>query len=259
MAKFNTPRSILITGASSGIGAALAREYAGKNVFLAISGRDRERLETVAGECRARGAEVSAQIVDVTGRGPMRRWIEETDAVAPLDLVVANAGISGGPGGGGGGGEDEEQVRDIFAVNMAGVLNTVIPAADMMRKRGRGQIAIMSSLSAYRGLPTAPSYSASKAAVKAYGEAMRTRLAAHGIKMSVICPGFVESRMTARNKFKMPFLMTAAKAARVIRRGLAKNRARIAFPWPMAAAMWLLSILPPWLGDRLLGILPEKE
>jgi short-subunit dehydrogenase len=94
--------------------------------------------------------------------------------------------------------------------------------------------------------------------VRVYGESLRLELAAHGIRVSVICPGFVRSRMTAVNRFPMPFLMDAERAARIIRRGLAANRARIAFPWQMYAAVWLLNALPARVADALLTGLPRK-
>ncbi len=251
-----TPRGILITGASSGIGAALARAYAGPGVVLAISGRHRQRLAASAEVCRRRGAEVIAETVDVRDRDAMAGWIAALDASHPLELVIANAGISAGTAGGGDG---DELTREVFAVNLAGMLNTVLPAIPPMRARGRGQIAIMSSLAGFRGMPSAPAYSASKAALKAYGEALRVRLAGDGVRVSVICPGFVDSRITALNQFPMPFFLDADKAARIIKRGLAGNRARIAFPWPLVWAMWGLAVLPPWLADPLLSRLPDKE
>ena len=244
-----TPRSILITGASSGIGAALARAYAGPGVFLALSGRNEERLHKVAGTCRKRGAEAVARILDVTDGPAMVRWLAGVDGGHPLDLVIANAGISGA----------EDRVREIFAVNLAGVLNTVLPAIPPMRGRGRGQIAIMSSIAGIRGLPSAPAYAASKAAVKAYGEGLRGSLAADGVRLSVICPGFVKSPMTAANRFPMPFLMEADKAAGIILSGLAREAPLIAFPWPLVWGMRLLSALPSPIADSLLGRVPAKD
>lgn len=251
------PSSVLITGASSGIGAALAEAYArpGKTLFLA--GRDEERLAMVAAACDRRGATVHPKIVDVTDREAMDAWIAETDAVTPLELVIANAGISAGTAGGGL--ETSEQVRRIFAVNLDGVLNTVLPALDRMRSRRLGQIALMSSLAGFRGLPSAPAYCASKAAVKAFGEGLRPAAARHGIRVSVICPGYVRSPMTAANSFPMPFLMDLDKATRRIVEGLARDRARIAFPLPMLATVTLLQALPPRLVDGLLARLPGKS
>ena len=171
-------------------------------------------------------------------------------------MVIANAGVSAGSGGSG---ESAEQTRHIFAINLAGVLNTVLPAIPLMRARQRGVIAIMSSLAGFRGMPTAPAYSASKAAVKAYGEGLRGWLATDGISVCVICPSFVVSRITQKNKFHMPFLMTAEKAAGIIISGLTQGKALIAFPWPMVTVMRLLCSLPPWATERIFRRLPKKE
>ncbi len=249
------PVSILITGASSGLGAALAAAYAAPGVRLTLGGRDKARLDAVAGLCQAAGAEVEATALDVCEREAVADWITASDAGRPLDLVIANAGISGGTGGGR---EPPEQVRRIFEINVEGVLNTVLPAVPLMVQRGHGQIALMASLAGYRGLPGAPAYCASKAAVKVFGEGLRGELAAKGVGVSVICPGYVNTPMTQRNRFPMPFLMDAPKAARLIKKRLARNDARIAFPWPMAMAVWLLQAMPPGAIDRLLARLPRK-
>ncbi|NQU61426.1 MAG: SDR family NAD(P)-dependent oxidoreductase [Rhodospirillales bacterium] len=256
MSNLSPPKAILITGASSGIGEALARNYAEPGLFLALMGRNVKRLNAVAEACRSFGAEVMADIVDVADRDAMARWIGKIDAVHPIDLVIANAGTSSGSGGRG---ENEAQARDIFAVNLAGVLNTVWPVIGPMRKRGRGQIAIISSVAAFRGLPGAPAYSASKSAVKTYGEALRGWLADDGIKVSVVCPGFVRTRMTDGNIYPMPFIMDADKAARKIRNGLERNKACFGFPWPMYWAAWFLGCLPPGLTDRLYRLIPKKD
>ncbi len=251
------PRSVLITGASSGIGRALAVQYARPGVRLFLSGRDPARLAEAHATCVARGAEVLAETVDAVDRVAMNAWIERADGIAPLDLVVANAGISAGTGGGGG--ENEDQTRALFAVNLDGVVNTVWPAIRVMRPRGAGQIAIVSSLAGYRGFPSAPAYAASKSAVKAWGEGLRGWLANEGIAVNVVCPGFVTTRMTARNRFPMPLLMDADRAAAIIAQGLARNRARISFPGPLAFVAWLFAALPPAWTDPLLSRLPKKE
>ena len=250
------PSVILITGASSGIGEALAKAYAAPGATLLLIARSPERLASVAASCRGRGASVVTGAVDVTDRAGMADWIPAADDRSPIDLVIANAGISGGTSGAAG--EEEDQARHLFAVNVDGVLNTVLPLIPRMQRRGRGQIALMSSLAGYRGVAGAPAYCGSKAAVKAYGEGLRGSLAADGVHVSVICPGFIASPMTAINDFPMPFLMPADRAARIIRRGLARNRARIAFPWPMAALAWLNAALPPALMDPLINRLPRK-
>ncbi|WP_240796786.1 SDR family NAD(P)-dependent oxidoreductase [Terasakiella sp. SH-1] len=249
-------KHILITGASSGIGQALALEYAAPNVRLSLSARNHERLAHVADACRKKGALVSEHVLDVIDRPAMTKWLHTCDQEQEIDLIIANAGISGGSSG-----EDnwEEATRDIFTVNMAGVLNTILPLVPVMVERGGGQIALMSSLAGFRGLASSPAYSASKVCVKAYGEALRMRYARTGLKVNIICPGFVKSRITDQNNFKMPLLMESDKAAKIIRKGLSKNKAIIAFPGPMALAARLFALLPLWLVERFTKLMPTKE
>ena len=252
------PRSILITGASSGIGEALAREYAHPGIFLALSGRNRERLDAVAAYCRDKGVTVSADVIDVTDRDAMAEWIKATDAGHPLDLIIANAGIAGDSGARGAD-LNERLTRDIFDVNMIGVLNTVFPVLENMRQRKHGQLALVSSIAGFRGLPSAPAYSASKATVKAYGEALHGVLAKDRVGVSVICPGFVKSRITDKNAFSMPLIISAPKAARKIRKGLEKNQLLIAFPWPFVTFMWCLNLLTPYWANKLLTrVIPKN-
>lgn len=255
------PSHVLITGASGGLGAALAWAYAAPGVHLSLGGRRAEALEALAAKVRARGATVDLGFVDVTDRAGMADWIAAADAARPLDLVIANAGISAGTGGTGGSAADlepEALTRHLFDVNLAGVVNTVLPALACLRPRGRGQIALMASLAGYRGQPGAPAYCASKAAVKVWGEGLRAQLADSGVVVSVICPGFVRTPMTDANGFVMPFLMDADKAAACIRAGLARGRGRIAFPWPMAALAWLVATLPDPLAHALTRRGPRK-
>ncbi|MSO84648.1 MAG: SDR family NAD(P)-dependent oxidoreductase [Rhodospirillales bacterium] len=249
------PSSILITGASSGLGRALAVWYARPSARLCLSGRDSARLAETHAACVSRGANVEVSTVDVTDRAAMSAWIAGADAAGPLDLVIANAGISGGTGGQG---EDETQTRAIFEVNFTGVVNTVWPAIRAMRPRRRGQIAIIASLAGYRGLPGAPAYAASKAAAKTWGEGLRGWLKPDGISVNVVCPGFVTTRMTAANRFPMPFRMDADKAAGIIAAGLGRDKPRISFPWPLAFATWLFAALPPAWTDPLLARMPRK-
>lgn len=254
------PNSVLITGASSGIGAALAQIYAAPGTSLFLGGRNLERLEAIADACRASGAVVNPGVVDVTDAGAMATWIQTCDAARPLDLVIANAGISGGMQRGNAATPDENAIaREIHAVNVIGVHNTVDPALALMQKRGRGQIAITSSLAGLREMPSAPAYSASKVSVRQYGEHLRKDMKPSGIDINVIMPGFVESGITAQNTFPMPMLMDAPKAAMIIQDGLIRNKARIAFPFPMYAMMWAIAALPEKLGNYLLASLPKKN
>lgn len=243
--------SIVLTGASSGIGEALALDYAAPGVALALTGRDAARLETVAAACRAKGATVAAETIDVTDRERFLPWLTAFDQAHPVDLVLANAGVS----------IDKDNsslhdfsiIRKTLDVNINGVLNTVEPLLGPMMARQRGQIGIVSSLAGFIGLPYSASYNASKAAVRVWGESIRYVLKKDGIGVSVICPGFVVSRITAEAPFPMPFIMSPARASSIIRRGLAANKPRIAFPIGTKAGVWLGSVLPGGWTARLLG------
>lgn len=250
-----SPKNILITGASSGIGEALAIYYAkngAKNLFLC--GRNQERLQRVAKKCRALGAKVEEKVLDVTDRQALQDWIEQADNKAPLELVFANAGVSTGF-------ETPENIYATFNTNIFGVLNTVTPVLEIFRYRRDGHkkiIAITASIAGYHGLASCPSYSATKACVKAYGEALRASLQKEGIQINVICPGFVRSRITDKNTCPMPFFMEADKAAAIIARGIEKNTGLIAFPLPMRFGAYLLSVLPNCVSNFIYARLPHK-
>lgn len=246
--------NILITGASSGIGQALALYYAAhgsKHLFL--SGRNKERLEIVQTRCRDFGADVEVRQIDVTNRENMAAWIKECEKIAPLDIVYANAGISTEE-------ETGDYIYNTFNTNVIGVLNTVVPTIELFKtqQNGRKTIVIISSIAGYHGLAACPSYSASKACVKAYGEALRNQLRSENIQVNVVCPGFVKSRITDKNTCPMPFFMSAEKAAQIIATRVDKNIGLIAFPWPMRFAAWLISILPNCLSDYIYASLPHK-
>jgi len=243
--------SIVITGASSGIGEALALDYAAPGIALALSGRDAARLQAVAEACRAKGATVDAGQIDVVDKEALAAWLTRFDEAHPVGLLIANAGISIDKDNSSL--DDFSIIRRTFDVNVGGVLNTVEPLLARLIDRKRGQIAVVASLASFIGLPYSASYNASKAAVRVWGESIRYVLKKSGIGVSVICPGFVVSRMTANAPFPMPFLMTSARASSIIRRGLARNHARIAFPIGTKAAVWLGQILPGRWTARLMG------
>jgi NADP-dependent 3-hydroxy acid dehydrogenase YdfG len=236
-------KSILITGASSGIGRALALEFAAPGVHLALTGRDAARLAGVAVECRARGAHVRESLIDVRDRAGMAAWIAALDDASPLDLVIPNAGITTGLGAGRVT-EDPDAVRAILEISLIGVLNTVDPVLPRMLARGRGKIGFMGSLAAFRPLPYSPAYCAAKAAVHAYAGGLRAGLEPHGLRVCLIAPGFVATALNRDIRSWKPLQMTDARAARIIRRGLERGRAVIAFPWPLYAATRLLDLLP---------------
>lgn len=236
-------RTIVITGASSGIGEALALAYAAPDVLLAITGRNVERLESVAAACRAKGAEVVTSAVDVRDRAAMAAWLLDLDGRRPIDLLIANAGVIAGaaeenPV------EDGEAAYNLLQTNILGAANTVQPLIPAMIARKRGQIALMSSIAAYVPLAHAPSYSASKAALLNYGKSLRDALLPHGIRVSVICPGFVDTRMSRAERGPKPFIMNPSKAAGLIAKGLARNREIITFPRFFSFVTWISGLLP---------------
>ncbi|MCH9769424.1 MAG: SDR family NAD(P)-dependent oxidoreductase [Gammaproteobacteria bacterium] len=249
------PQSILITGASSGLGAGLAKAYAADEVYLALTGRDEVRLEAVADECRALGATVIIKPIDVTANAELADWILACDQAQPIDLVIANAGISDT-----GRGFDVAMLQKIFDINLQGVLNTIHPLLPRMRERKAGQIALMSSLAGFRGLSHSPAYSASKGAIRLYGEALYGRLYPLGIRVSVICPGFVKTPLTGRNKFKMPFMLELDQAVQIIKRGLARAKPMIAFPWQFHLLVRFLQWMPvSWLRSMVGSVVKASK
>lgn len=237
-------QSVVITGASSGIGAALAREYARPGVRLLLIGRDEARLAAAAETARARQADVQTALVDVTEAELLADAILAFDDAGPIDVLIANAGIAKG-----GMPEPAGQARRVTEVNWFGMLNTVEPVIPRMLARGAGRIALVSSISAIRPSGDLPSYSASKAAVRAYGQAIRSWLRPRGVSVTVICPGFISTPMAKRHKGPKPFEMPAERAAEIIRAGIDKRRGALTFPWPFALMVFLGNRLPPFLSD----------
>lgn len=236
-----TQKHVLITGASGGVGQALAQEYAAPGVTLTLTGRSRERLDIIAAACRDKGAEVRTSVLDVRDTAGLRRWVLEVDAELPVDLGIANAGVSSSIQANGEG-EPFEDVERLFQVNTMGVVATVHPLAERMKSRGRGQIAVMGSLSGLRPFPDTPAYTGSKGAIRLYGKSLRGWLARYGVKMSVVTMGFVESPMSDRYVGGHAFKCTAPMAARKIREGLEKNRAEIVFPFVLVLGIWSLGL-----------------
>jgi short-subunit dehydrogenase len=250
--------NVLITGASSGIGEALALQYASRGDMLFLCGRNSARLLSVADRCRELGATVHAETLDVTDSAAAEAWLKKCNATAPINIVFANAGVGTGE-------ENEKNVRMTFDINIRGTLNIVLPAIEIYRCRAREQansglkqILITASIAGYGPLKSCPSYSATKSCLKTWALALRGMLKHEDIKVSAICPGFVRSRLTDKNTCPMPFFMEADKAAKIILRRAERNIGMIAFPWPMRFGTWLLSILPYRLNEFINSILPEK-
>ena len=242
-------RVIAITGASSGLGRALAIEYAGPDVALALIGRDVDRLEEAAAKARAKGAHVRAARIDVRDRRPMSEFLLAIDADTPIDCLIASAGVTMvSPAVGAV--EDLTKSAELFDVNLNGLMNALAPVAPRMRLRGAGQIALFGSIAAFAPPPNSPSYAASKAAIVAFGLATRALYHADGVWVSIICPGFVDTPMTGSYDSAKPWMIDAADAARRIRRGLERRKAIIAFPWPLYLAARFQQLLPDSLRRR---------
>ncbi len=250
------PKNILITGAGSGIGRALAVAYSAPGINLFLCGRNTEKLSTTKAICEELKANVLLQIVDVCDEVAVENWIEEIEKTHEIDLVIANAGISAGTAGGS---ESFSQIKQIFSTNLSGVLNVIQPAIEKMKLRRCGQIALISSLAGFRGLPSSPAYSASKSAVRVYGEALRGNLKQFGISVNVICPGYVKTPMTDVNEFPMPFLMEVERAAKIIKCGLKSNKSRVAFPFPLYFVVWLATLISTKITDPIFAKLPGKK
>ena len=244
-----SPRVIAITGASSGLGRALALEYAGPGVSLALIGRDAARLDAAAALARARGAETRIGAIDVRDRAAMNAFLVGIDSTTPIDCLIASAGVTMVTPAAGAV-EDLTRSAELFDVNLNGVINALAPVAPRMRQRRAGQIALFGSIAAFAPPPDSPSYAASKAAIVAFGLATRALYHPDGVSVSVVCPGFVDTPMTGSYTSVKPFLVSADDAARRIRRGLEKRKAVIAFPWPVYLAARLQQVLPDPLRRR---------
>jgi len=247
---------VLITGASSGLGAALARRYAADSCRLSLFGRDRARLEDVAAACRERAAAVDIHVCDLRDAEATGRALAAADAHAPVDLLFANAGVGGADALGGPAGEALAQAHAVFETNVLGVINTVAPLLPNLVARRRGHIVVMGSIAGLMGLPHSPAYSASKAAVHTYGEGLRRLLRRSGVWVTVICPGFVETPMSASLSMERPFLWSADRAAAEVARAVARKQRRAIFPWQLGVAAGAARLLPPALVDRLI---PQPE
>jgi len=248
-------KNILITGASSGLGKELAIQLANKDIILFLTARNENRLLETINICKNKGAAVHYKILNIKDKEDIKNWILECDKIHNIDLIIANAGISAGTANGN---ETSNQVYDIFETNIYGVLNTIEPIIPKMINRHKGQIAIISSMSAFIGMPSCPAYSASKACILAYGQALRGHLQNYNINVSIICPGFIKTPLTDKNKFKMPFITTTEKASKKIINGLSKNKGLIVFPLIIYISLKILRILPfSWI-NYIFSKFPKK-
>ncbi len=242
---------IFITGASTGIGAALARHYASVGNVLGLAARRADLLDALAaslpGSCRT-------YAIDVTDSRAVTAAAAHFGAA---DLVIANAGVSVGthaadPA-------DIAKLQRVLAVNVTGMAATLAAFAPAMRAAGRGTLCGISSVAGFRGLPGSGAYSASKAAATSWLESLRTELHGTGVAVVTICPGYIDTPMTRANRYPMPFLLPADEAARRFARAIAARRRLAVIPWQMGVAGGALRVLPGWLYDRIAARAPRKS
>ena len=241
------PLKIFLTGASSGIGAALARHYAGEGAVLGLVARRGELLEQLAASLPT---PCHCYPLDVTDAGALAAAAEDFMARAGTpDIVIANAGISVGTLAEAA--DDLPAFRRVFDVNVMGAVHTFQPFLAALRGVGRGRLVGISSVAGIRGLPGAGAYSASKAALTTYLESLRVELAGSGLKVITIAPGYIATPMTAANPYVMPFMLPAAAAARRFARAIRRGPSYCVIPWQMAIVARILRWLPNGIYDRL--------
>jgi short-subunit dehydrogenase len=241
------PEHVVITGASGGLGAAIARRYANAGATLGLIARRTGELDRIAADCPGPCATHAA---DVRDSKAMRAAAANFNAQHGVpDIVIANAGVSIGtlteaP-------EDEQAFRDVLDINVIGMVNTFQPYIAAMRKRGSGVLVGIASVAGYRGLPGSGAYSASKAAAISYLESLRVELRGTGVTVITICPGYIVTAMTSHNPYRMPFIMTAETAAEKIATLIARRKTYAVIPWQMAIVARLMHVLPRWIFDPL--------
>jgi len=248
----------IVTGASSGIGAAMARQLARAGVRVGLTARREEELEALAGAIRDEGGTAVVAPGDLADPASTREALVRLIAgLGPIDLLIANAGVGLHVTARSFSAENFDAMVRVNLTSVAYAIEAVLPS---MLERGRGQIVGISSLASYRGLPRSAGYSATKAGLTSLLEGLRAELFSQGITVTAVHPGFVRTPMTAGAKHHQPFMMDAEPAARIILRGVANRKRRIDFPWPMVGILRLVQLMPGWFydrfGDRLINASP---
>ena len=258
MKEFYRDKAVLITGASSGIGRDLALLLASFGSRLVLVARRAGLLEALEGECRAAGApDVLSMPADVADEAAMAGVRDRSlERFGFVDIVIGNAGVGGlNPGDN----FDLALHRKFVEVNIMGLAYTLVPFIPSMIERRAGHLVGVSSLAAFRGLPKAASYSSTKAAQGVFLESLRVDLRPHGIAVTAIHPGFVETPMTDHDEFRMPFKVTARRSSVLIAEALRDRRPVFLYPWPMKALTWLNRKLPPSVYDRMVPKLSGQK
>ena len=238
---------VLISGASSGIGRALAIELARRGAAVGLLARRQDLLREVVREIEAHGGKASALPTDVTDANAVRAAVSALQSdFGPIDLLIANAGVGATIAAGK---LEPEGVAKVFSVNVMGVVNCATAVIPQMTERGRGQLAVISSLAAYRGLPKSAAYCASKAAISSLFESLRLDLQPQGINVTIIYPGFIKTPLTAGRQAKLPFLLEVDYAARKMIGAIEKRKKSYAFPWQLATIVRAGMIMPNFMYD----------
>jgi short-subunit dehydrogenase len=245
------PRTVLITGASGGIGAELARTYAAPGRMLILWGRNRQKLADLAAQCCSMGATVETREVDLCDGQAALSAYREDDAASGPDLVILGAGLSDiqAPGSTT---ESPDKVLQLAQVNYSTPVALATAAAQGMAERGGGRIALFGSVAAFYELPFAASYSSSKAGLAFFAKAAGLGWRQHNIAVTLIAPGFVDTPMSQRLEGPRPFLVSAKKAARLCARAIERRQAVCVFPWPFRVLEVLTRLVPQGLRERIL-------
>jgi short-subunit dehydrogenase len=241
---------VFLTGASSGIGEALARHYAAQGATLGLFARREGELQRLAAALAP--APVATYAGDVRDADALARaGADFIERFGVPDVVIANAGISRGaltdePG-------DLPTFRAVMDTNVLGIVYTFAPFVAAMRQARAGALVGIASIAGFRGIPGSGAYSASKAAAITYLESLRVELVGSGVSVVTVCPGFIATPLTARNPYAMPFILAPEKAAALIARAIARRRRFYVLPWQMAWLGRLLKVAPRFLYDRVLA------
>lgn len=245
---------VFITGASSGLGLALARRYAEQGATLGLVARRQAELAGIAAELPSASTIYPLDVRDAAAlQAAANDFIQRFGAP---DIVIASAGVSCGTLTEFA--EDLPVFQAVMDINVIGMVNTFQPFIAAMRTRGTGTLAGIASVAGARGLPGGGAYSASKAAAIAYLESLRVELQNAGIRVATVCPGYIETPLTVVNPYSMPFLLSADRAAAIIEKALRKKRRLVVLPWQMAVVFRILKILPVWAYDKIFANAPRK-
>ncbi len=257
MKNFYQKKVVLITGATSGIGADLAQLLTSLGSTVIAIGRREEMLQELKADCVANEGKLIGYACDVVDRVGMEKMAAEVcDKVGAPDIIIANAGLGGiNPADN----FDWEIDHKIMSVNYFGMINTFAPYLKALIGRRTGQLVGIASLAGFRGMPKACSYSASKSAQIKLLESWRVDLKKHNIKVNAICPGFIKTPMTNHEEFPLPFMVDVRDSSWLILKAIYQNKSLYLYPFPMKLVTYLNRILPNWLFDFILPIVMKKK